>query len=146
MAVVLGCQINNSHNMETKQEALHIPGFQYLGWLLPSHLEVYEIYFLLTALMMGQPVKLLPVDSKLDLDSVWSFLWGTSVNNQPVNSVAPRVNLCAEAVVVLLAMTRAMLHCDQNLLPDWLKNHPISIIQVIYLKFLNFYSRLILRN
>lgn len=132
MAVVLGCQPNNVHGSDTKLEALHIPGFQHLGWLLPSHLEVPEIYFLLTALMMGQPVKLLPADTKFDLDSVWAFLWGASVSSQPVSSVAPRVNLCPEAVVVLLAMARSMLHFDQNLLPDWIRNHPISIVQVLF--------------
>lgn len=29
-------------------------------------------------------------------------------------------------------MARAMLHSDTNSLPDWLKNHPISIIQVLF--------------
>lgn len=130
MGVVLGYQVSNTQGFENKTEILHIPGFQYLGWLLPSHLEIPELYFLLTALMMGQPIKLLPAETKFDLDSVWAFLWGSSVNNQPVNSVVPRVNLCPEAVVVLLAMARAMLHCDQTYLPNWLKNHPISIIQV----------------
>lgn len=131
MAVVLGCPVNNSTGSDLKSEGLNIPGFQHLGWLLPSHLEVSEIYFLLTALMMGQPVKLLPGEIKFDLDTVWAFLWGASVNNQPVSSVTPRINFCSEAVVVLLSMARAMIHCDQNLLPDWLKNHAISIIQVI---------------
>ena len=131
MVVVLGCQLNSgNHGSEAKSEALNIPGFLHLGWLLPSHLDVPEMYFLLTALMMGQPVKLLPPDSKLDLDSVWSFLWGTSVNNQPVSSVAPRINFCPEAIVILLSVARAMVHCDQNVLPDWLRNHACSIIQV----------------
>ncbi|KAK9687952.1 FYVE zinc finger [Popillia japonica] len=132
MAVVLGCPVNNSSGSDLKSEGLNIPGFQHLGWLLPAHLEVSEIYFLLTALMMGQPVKLLPGETKFDLDTVWAFLWGATVNNQPVSSVTPRINFCSEAVVVLLSMARAMIHCDQNQLPDWLKNHAISIIQVLF--------------
>lgn len=130
MAVVLGYQLNSMHGNDSKSEALHIPGFQHLGWLLPSHLEIPEVYFLLTALMMGQPVKLLPGDTKFDLDSVWAFLWGASVTNQPVSSVVTRVNLCSEAVVILLSMARSMIHIDLNSLPEWLKNHPISIVQV----------------
>lgn len=130
MSLVLSCSTNNAHANDIKVEALHIPGFQYLNWLLPSHVEIPESYFLLTALMMGQPVKVLPSDTKFDLDAVWAFLWGQSFNNQPISSVAPRVNICSEAVVVLLIMARSLLHSDQNLLPEWLRNHPISIIQV----------------
>ncbi|XP_018577977.1 WD repeat and FYVE domain-containing protein 3 [Anoplophora glabripennis] len=132
MAVVLGYQLNSIQCNDIKAEALHIPGFQYLNWLLPHHLEIPEIYFLLTALMMGQPAKLLPSEIKFDLDTVWAFLWGSSINNQPINSVIPRINLCPEAVVVLLVMARAMLHSDHNALPAWLQNHTVSIIQVLF--------------
>lgn len=82
--------------------------------------------------MLGQPVKSLPNDTKFDLDAVWGFLWGSSVNSQPISSVAPKVNICSEAVVVLLVMARTLLHSDQRSLPEWLKNHPISIIQVLF--------------
>lgn len=130
MALMLSCNANNTHGSDIKSEALHIPGFQYLNWLLPSHVEIPEVYFLLTALMLGQPVKSLPNDTKFDLDAVWGFLWGSTVNNQPISSVAPKVNICSEAVVVLLVMARTLLHNDQRSLPEWLRNHPISIIQV----------------
>lgn len=51
---------------ETKATGLHVPGFQHLGWLLPQHVDlVSELYFLFIALMMGQPIKLLPADSKV---------------------------------------------------------------------------------
>ncbi|KAF5299222.1 hypothetical protein FQA39_LY02395 [Lamprigera yunnana] len=133
MAVVLGYQANNAHGIDLKSDSLHVPGFQVLGWLLPTHLEISELYFLLTALMMGQPVKLLPANcSRFDLDSVWSYLWGTSLNSQPVSTVAPKVNLCSEAVVVLLSMARSMLHSEQINLPEWLKDHPISTVQVLF--------------
>lgn len=130
MVVVLGYQLNSLHCNDIKSEALQIPGFKFLGWLLPYHLEISEIYFLLTALMMGQPAKLLPGEMKFDLDSVWAFLWGGSINNQTINSVMPRINLCSEAVVVLLGMTKAMVHAEEDSLPVWLQNHPISIVQV----------------
>lgn len=51
---------------EIKPSGLHVPGFQHLGWLLPQHIDlVPELYFLFISLMMGQPVKLLPTDSKV---------------------------------------------------------------------------------
>lgn len=137
MAVVLGYQyhVNSSttmHSGEQKSEVLHVPGFQHLSWLMPAHLEIPEVYFLLTALMMGQPVRLLPADTKFDLDFVWAFLWGASVTNQPVSSVVTRVNLCSEAVVALLSMARSMLHVELNNLPEWLRSHPIAIVQVLF--------------
>lgn len=81
-----------------KSEALHVPGFQRLNWLLPQHIDVPEVYFLLIALMMGQPVKLLPADSsKLDLNSVWNFMFGVPAN-QSVTIMAGKVSLCPEVI------------------------------------------------
>lgn len=52
---------------ETKSTGLNVPGFQHLSWLLPQHVDlVPELYFLFIALMMGQPTKLLPADSKVN--------------------------------------------------------------------------------
>lgn len=83
---------------EVKSELLRVPGFHRLNWLLPQHIDVPEVYFLLMALMMGQPVKLLPADSsKLDLDSVWNFMFGVPAS-QSVTSVAGRVSLCPEVI------------------------------------------------
>lgn len=123
-----GAQLPVQIASEVKTSVLRIPGFQYLEWLLPYHLEVAEIYFLLTALIMGQPVKVLGTDhTKLDLDRVWAFLWGAPV----AQSSVPKVNLCPEAVSVLLSMVRHIVHdADCNL--EWLKNHPVTIIQVLF--------------
>lgn len=61
----VGCHQQMSTG-EIKPSGLHVPGFQHLGWLLPQHIDlVPELYFLFIALMMGQPVKLLPTDSKV---------------------------------------------------------------------------------
>jgi hypothetical protein len=61
----VGCHQQTSTG-EIKPSGLHVPGFQHLGWLLPQHIDlVPELYFLFIALMMGQPVKLLPTDSKV---------------------------------------------------------------------------------
>lgn len=124
-----GAQLPAQIASEVKTAVLRIPGFQYLEWLLPHHLDVPEIYYLLTALIMGQPVKVLGTDhTKLDLDRVWAFLWGAPVAQSPV----PKVNLCPEAVCVLLAMVRQIVHDVDGCHPEWLKNHPVTIIQVLF--------------
>ncbi|XP_055300472.1 WD repeat and FYVE domain-containing protein 3 isoform X2 [Sitodiplosis mosellana] len=123
-----GCQLPAQIASEVKTAVLRIPGFQYLEWLLPHHLVVPELYFLLTALIMGQPVKVLGTDhTKLDLDRVWAFLWGSSVLQSP----SPKVHLCPEGVCVLLSMIRQIVHdCDYQL--DWLISHPVTIIHVLF--------------
>jgi hypothetical protein len=103
-----------------KSEALHVPGFQRLNWLLPQHIDVPEVYFLLMALMMGQPVKLLPADSsKLDLDSVWNFMFGVPAS-QCVTSVAGRVSLCPEVSKCF----HACMGSDVGFLPFTMKFFP----------------------
>lgn len=128
-----GIQLPTQIASEVKTAVLRIPGFQYLEWLMPYHAEIPETYFLLTALIMGQPVKVLGTDhTKLDLDRVWAFLWGSSVAQSP----APKVNLCAEAVSVLLHMVRHIVHeMDSKL--DWLVSHPVTIIQVLFSMYHN---------
>lgn len=126
-----GAQLPAQIASEVKTAVLHVPGFQYLEWLLPYHLDIPELYFLLTALIMGQPVKLLGTDhTKLDLDRVWAFLWGAPVSQTPVGSIGPRVNLCPEAVCVLLKMVRTIVHSDKNV--EWLQSHPVTILQVLF--------------
>ena len=113
---------------EAKVQALSINGFQYLEWLLPHHLEVPELYFLLTALIMGQPVKCLASEhTKIDLDRVWQFLWGAPISS---SSNSPKVVLCPEGVCVLLSIVRTIVHSENEI--AWLKNHPVTIIQVIF--------------
>lgn len=126
-----GIQLPAQIASEVKTAVLHVPGFQYLEWLLPYHLDIPELYFLLTALIMGQPVKLLGTDhTKLDLDRVWAFLWGAPVSQTPVGSIGPRVNLCPEAVCVLMKMVRTIVHTEKNI--DWLQSHPVTILQVLF--------------
>lgn len=128
-----GAQLPTQIASEVKTAVLRVPGFQYLEWLLPNHLEIAEIYFLLTALIMGQPVKVLGSDhTKLDLDRVWAFLWGAPVAQSP----APKVNLCPEAVCSLLVMVRHIVHSiDCNV--EWLQSHPVTIVQVLFSMYHN---------
>ena len=47
-------------------EALNIPGFQHLSWFLSYHTERPELYYFLMALMLGQPVKTIPNEKKVN--------------------------------------------------------------------------------
>lgn len=42
---------------EIREEAWHMPGFQLITWLVPQHIHVPQVYYLLLALLLGQPVK-----------------------------------------------------------------------------------------
>lgn len=42
---------------EIREEAWHVPGFQVLTWLVPHHIHIPQVYYLLLALLLGQPVK-----------------------------------------------------------------------------------------
>lgn len=135
----MGASSKGQGPREVKSEVLHVPGFQHLGWLLPQHIDVPEIYFLLMALMMGQPVKLLPADSKLDLDNVWNFMFGMPAS-QSVTILSGRVSLCPEAVIVILGMVRTMLNMEGKTptsLPEWLRDYPVTIIQFLFFLYHN---------
>lgn len=142
MGVVLGYQLGTAipkNHRDIRNEAVNVPGFPRLIHLLQQHIDIPEIYFLLMALMMGQPVKLLPADPKLDLDNVWSFMFGVPAS-QSVTSLSGRVSLCPEAVTVLLAMVRTMLNQENkspDSLPEWLRDYPVTIIQFLFFLYHN---------
>lgn len=111
MGVVLaGCQLGAAiPKKEPRCEGNGPPGFQQLSWLLQHHIDVPQVYFLLMGLMMGQPVKLLPPESKLDLLNAWSLLFNVPAN-QSMSSVMGRFTLCPDAVTVMLSMVRVLLN------------------------------------
>ena len=45
---------------EINQEMCHIPGFQALSFLLQRHTDIPEIYFILMAMLLDQPIHNLP--------------------------------------------------------------------------------------
>ncbi|XP_063865461.1 WD repeat and FYVE domain-containing protein 3-like isoform X1 [Scylla paramamosain] len=132
---------------EIREEAWHVPGFQVLTWLVPHHIHIPQVYFLLLALLLGQPVKNVQNNTKLDLDSIWTFVFGVPAS-QCATTISGRVSLCPEAAIAILTMVRAMLNqedkgkycrpCKRSLpikeLPDWLQSYPITLIQ--FLRFL----------
>ncbi|KAK3895111.1 hypothetical protein Pcinc_001157 [Petrolisthes cinctipes] len=132
---------------EIREEAWHMPGFQVLTCLLPRHIHVPQVYYLLLALLLGQPVKNVQNNTKLDLDTIWTFVFGVPAS-QCATTISGRVSLCPEAAIAILAMVRAMLNQEEkgeyNIfppspkhtkeVPEWLASYPVTLIQ--FLRFL----------
>nr|XP_029733035.1 LOW QUALITY PROTEIN: WD repeat and FYVE domain-containing protein 3-like [Aedes albopictus] len=116
---------------EAKSQFMNCSGFTYLEWLLQHHISIPEIYFLLTALIMGQPVKLLGTEHvDVDLDRIWTFLWGAPVSGMLGGSSTSKMSLCPEAVCILLNIIRKIVHTTNN--AEWLHNHPNTLVQVLF--------------
>lgn len=98
---------------EIRDDAWHMPGFQLLTWLMPRHIHVPQVYYLLLALLLGQPVKNVQNNTKPDLDSIWIFVFGVPTS-QCATTISGRVSLCPEAAIALLAMVRAMLNQEEK--------------------------------
>jgi hypothetical protein len=55
-------------------------------------------------MVLGQPVKTLPDSVKLDLDSIWAYIFGSSAGEILSRDLSSRVTLCGEAMVAVLGM------------------------------------------
>ncbi|XP_063625068.1 WD repeat and FYVE domain-containing protein 3 isoform X6 [Cydia splendana] len=117
---------------------LHMPllltsGFVMMSWLLLSHLHIPELYYLLFGLTLGQPMRNVGSDKTVSVERVWAAAWGAAApSRQSSAAVAARITLCPEAVVILLGAVRSLIHADPVTLPEWLADHPVAIIQVLF--------------
>ena len=107
----VGTSNNRGEKREINKEICHLPGFTALQWLLPKQAHVAELYFLLMALLLGQPVRKLPEKLHFDLDSVWTFIFGVPAS-QPaaIKKRSSKAELCPEGALVILSMARNMLN------------------------------------
>ena len=130
---------NKIKQMRIRQDIFIIPGFQMFNWLMPKHIAIPEVYFLLLAMVLGQPVKTLPESVKLDLDSIYNYIFGKSSSEVLSSDLASRATLCGEAMCAVLCMVRTMLNNDtrNNDLPDWLKEYPVTLTQFLFYLYHN---------
>ncbi|KAG5834255.1 hypothetical protein ANANG_G00259620 [Anguilla anguilla] len=118
---------------EINREACHFPGFPVLQSFLPKHTNVPELYFLLMAMFLQQPVSELPENlqfsSQFDLDSIWTFIFGVPASSGAV--VGSIHNVCTEAAFLLLAMLRSMLNLPWQSEEEgsWLREYPVTLMQ-----------------
>ncbi|XP_050346639.1 WD repeat and FYVE domain-containing protein 3 isoform X1 [Nymphalis io] len=135
--VVLTAAVHSHSHLHT--QLLYTSGFTLLAWLSLFHLQIPELYYLLFGLALGQPMHHLGTDRAVSVERVWGAAWGSAVpSRQSSAAVAARITLCPEAVVILLATVRALIHAEPDSLPDWLGDHPVAIIQVLF----SFYNTL----
>ncbi|KAL0979906.1 hypothetical protein UPYG_G00191390 [Umbra pygmaea] len=136
IGTVLGFNVGRSAGgrstlREINREACHFPGFPVLQTLLPKHTNVPELYFLLMALFLQQPVMELPdsLQVHFDLESIWTFIFGVPASNGMV--VASIHSVCTEAAFLLLGMLRSMLNLPWQSEEEgsWLKEYPVTLMQ-----------------
>uniref|UniRef100_A0A8C9S430 WD repeat and FYVE domain containing 3 n=1 Tax=Scleropages formosus TaxID=113540 RepID=A0A8C9S430_SCLFO len=114
---------------EINREACHFPGFPVLQTFLPKHTNVPELYFLLMALFLQQPVTELPENLQFDLDSIWTFIFGVPASS---GAVVGSINtVCTDAAFLLLAMLRSMLNLPWQSEEEgsWLREYPVTLMQ-----------------
>lgn len=90
-----------------RQDIFGVPGFQMLNWAMPRHIEVPETYFLVIAIVLGQPVKALPADVRFDMNAVWNYVFGAPPGggaDKPDMMVSGKVKLSGDAMITILCM------------------------------------------
>ncbi|XP_077377164.1 WD repeat and FYVE domain-containing protein 3 isoform X1 [Festucalex cinctus] len=136
IGTVLGFNVGRSAGgrstvREINRDACHFPGFPVLQTLLPKHTNVPELYFLLMALFLQQPVTELPdsLQVHFDLDSMWTFIFGVPASSATM--VGSVHSVCTEAAFLLLAMLRSMLNLPWQSEEEgsWLREYPVTLMQ-----------------
>ncbi|CAG5919009.1 unnamed protein product [Menidia menidia] len=136
IGTVLGFNVGRSAGgrstvREINKDACHFPGFPVLQTLLPKHTNVPELYFLLMALFLQQPVIELPdsLQVHFDLDSIWTFIFGMPASSGTI--VGSIHSVCTEAAFLLLAMLRSMLNLPWQSEEEgsWLREYPVTLMQ-----------------
>ncbi|XP_047018830.1 WD repeat and FYVE domain-containing protein 3 isoform X2 [Helicoverpa zea] len=129
--VVMTTTVHSNSHLHTS--LLHTPGFTLLAWLVPAHLQIPELYYLLFGLTLGQPVRAMCSERTVSVERVWGAAWGAAAPaRQSPAALSARITLCSDAVVVLLAAVRALVHADRSNSPEWLADHPVAIVQVLF--------------
>ena len=143
VGVMLGLNIgtsNKGHKRALNREVCQVPGFNVLQWLLPKHANVPDVYFILMAMLLGQQIKSLPTDVQLNLDAVWTVIFGVPAS-KPVSVIAKeklKTELCPDAALVLLALIRHMLNQDSEQKSSlWLQEYPVTLMQFLLFLYHN---------
>ncbi len=92
-----------------RQELFSVPGFQQLNWLMPSHVDIPESYFLVIAMVLGRTLKDLPEEPKFDMDTVWNHVFGGGEVETGSVELSSRISLSGDAMITILGMVRPAL-------------------------------------
>ncbi|CAI9723395.1 repeat and FYVE domain-containing 3-like isoform X2 [Octopus vulgaris] len=139
MSIMLGLNVSGNKNQkrEINTDVCHVPGFLALQWILPYHNNVCEVYFLLMALLLGQRVNEFPPDIQLNLDAVWTVIFGVPAS-KPVSMATKesKIEVCLEASLVILSMIRSMLN-EMEETGAWLNDYPVTLMQFLLFLYHN---------
>ncbi|CAG0904255.1 unnamed protein product, partial [Cyprideis torosa] len=110
---VLGIQVGHSGQQqrsvprEIQEEALMVPGFQALAWLVVKHSSNKHVYFHLLNLVFCQTPKAVPPEPKFDIDYLWTYIFGAGTHPNTVAVIAPSV--CPEGIVLICGILRKLM-------------------------------------
>ncbi|XP_072347828.1 WD repeat- and FYVE domain-containing protein 4 [Scyliorhinus torazame] len=118
------------------QMAHLIPGFEMMQMFLSHHIAIPELYFLLAALVLQTPINEMPEDSKMDLDTMITWLLEQVKRKSCEKSIIIPNGLCTEAALVLLGMVRATLSQPiSGTDSSWEVTYPGSVMQFFCLVY-----------
>ncbi|GCB70942.1 hypothetical protein scyTo_0001414 [Scyliorhinus torazame] len=118
------------------QMAHLIPGFEMMQMFLSHHIAIPELYFLLAALVLQTPINEMPEDSKMDLDTMITWLLEQVKRKSCEKSIKIPNGLCTEAALVLLGMVRATLSQPiSGTDSSWEVTYPGSVMQFFCLVY-----------
>uniref|UniRef100_UPI00398F68DA WD repeat- and FYVE domain-containing protein 4 n=1 Tax=Pristiophorus japonicus TaxID=55135 RepID=UPI00398F68DA len=112
------------------QTLCFFPGFEMMLMFVSHHIAIPELYLLLAALVLQKPLTEMPEDSKMDLDTMITWLLEQVRPNLSEKAIKIPNGLCTEAALVLLELVRAILSkpiSDTD--NSWEVTYPRSVMQ-----------------
>ena len=125
---------------DIRHDIFQVPGFQQLNWLMPHHIEIPQVYYLLLAILLGQSKPEMPVEAmneKMDLDAIWQFIFDKKPREVSKNSEdCAKICLSAPTMQTVLIMVRSLLNRNQAI-QCWLEDHPATLTQFLFFLYHN---------
>ena len=116
--VVLGFSVS-AHDgtigskVELNPELAHCSGFAALEHLMGAHADKPHTYYAMLSLLVGQPIKDLRLCEQLNVDLVWTHVFGLKTSSS-VHEAITSAEFCFDAIIPLFSMIRASLYCGNE--------------------------------
>jgi len=116
--VVLGFSVS-AHDgtigskVELNPELAHCSGFAALEHLMGAHADKPHTYYAMLSLLVGQPIKDLRLCEQLNVDLVWTHVFGLKTSSS-VHEAITSAEFCFDAIIPLFSMIRSALYCGNE--------------------------------
>ena len=80
-AAVSSKSASSTCRREVNQDVCNVPGFTVLQWLLSQHPHIPHVYFMMMALLVGQPIQQLPPDVQVPDAGLFYLYWHYSLRS-----------------------------------------------------------------